>query len=320
MANKLVLGILVGIVSLAAQAQDYPSKPIRMIVPFPPGGVMDASTRAVAAPLQESLGQSILVENRPGSGGNIGTESVARAAPDGYTLLVIGDHNTIAPALYSRLSYDILKDFVPITNLVTGSHVLVAHSSLPVSNVKELIAAAKKAPGQLSYASPGNGTAQHLGAEIIKTMAGIDLVHIPYKGGGQAISDVVGGQVKIGMLGLAPVLPHLKAGRLKALGVTGKKRVAILPDVPTIAESGLPGFETLQWYGVAAPAGTPPAVIQKLHTELVKAVRNPATMERLAGVGMEVATSASPAEYARFLREDMAKWPAVVKTAGARVD
>ena len=172
----------------------------------------------------------------------------------------------------------------------------------------------------MSYASPGNGTAQHLGAELIKAMAGIDITHIPYKGGGQAIGDVVGGQVKLGMLGLAPVLPHLKSGKLKALGVTGRQRVPILPDVPTIAESGLPGFETIQWYGVAAPAGTPPAVISRLYAEFVKAVRNPVTAERLAAVGMEVAPSASPAEYAKFVREDMAKWPAVVKTAGAKVD
>lgn len=307
-------------ISRFAHAQEFPSKPIRVIVPFPPGGVMDVSTRAVALPLQESLGQSIIVENRPGSSGNIGADSVARATPDGYTLLVIGDHSAIAPALYSKLSYDLLKDFEPITNLVLGSHVLVAHSSLPINSVKELIAAAKKSPGELSYASPGSGTAQHLGAEMIKSMAGIDITHIPYKGGGQAIGDLVGGQVKLGMLGLAPVLPHLKSGKLEALGVTGKKRVAILPDVPTIAESGLPGFETIQWYGVVAPAGTPPAVVRKLHAELVKAVRQPATVERLAAVGMEVSTSASPAEYARFIREDMAKWPAVVKAAGAKVD
>jgi tripartite-type tricarboxylate transporter receptor subunit TctC len=308
-------------ISLAASAQTYPSKPIRLVVPFPPGGVMDTSTRAIAAPLQESLGQSILVENRPGSGGNIGTDSVARAAPDGYTLLIIGDHNTIAPALYSKLTYDFVKDLAPITNLVVGSHVLVAHGSLPISSVKELIADAKANPGKHSYASPGNGTAQHLGAELLKVMAGnLQITHIPYKGGGQAIGDVVGGQVKLGMLGLAPVLPHIKSGKLKALGVTGKKRVAILPDVPTIDESGLPGFETIQWYGVSAPAATPPAVIQKLHGELVKAARHPAAIERLAAVGMEVSTSASPAEYAKFLREDMAKWPAVVKAAGARVD
>ncbi|HTO51299.1 MAG TPA: tripartite tricarboxylate transporter substrate binding protein, partial [Burkholderiales bacterium] len=301
MPKRLVAGIcvaaaIVGAVSPGAQAQDFPNRPIRMIVPFPPGGVMDVTARAVATPLQEGLGQSVIIENRPGGGGNIGTEVVARAAPDGYTLLVIGDHTTIAPAIYSHLSYDFLRDFAPITNLVTGSHVLVAHSSLAINNVQELIAEAKKHPGELSYASPGSGTAQHLGAEMLKAMAGgLQITHIPYKGGGQAITDVVGGQVKLGMLGLAPALPHIRSGKLKALGVTGAKRVAILPDVPTIAESGLPGFVTLQWYGLAAPAATPQAVIQRLYAEAVKAVQHPATVERLAAVGMDVAPSASPA-------------------------
>ena len=305
----------------AAGAQDFPNRPIRLMVPFAPGGVMDVSTRAVAGPLQESLGQSVIVENRPGGGGNIGTEAVARSTPDGYTLLIIGDHTSIAPALYSKLGYDYLKDFVSITNLVVGSHVLVAHASMPFKDVKDMIAEAKKNPGSMSYASPGSGTAQHLGAELLKAMAGnLEITHIPYKGGGQAITDVVGGQVKLAMLGLAPALPHIKAGKLKALGVTGKKRTAVLPDVPTIAESALPSFETLQWYGVAAPAGTPPAVVQKLHAEFVKAVRHPAAAERLAAVGMEVSPSASPADYAKFIREDMAKWPAVVKAAGAKAD
>lgn len=321
MIARIVVLIAAATLPLAAISQEYPGKPVRMIVPFPPGGVMDVTTRTVAAPLSEALGQPLLVENRPGSGGNIGTDTVARAAPDGYTLLVVGDHNTIAPALYSKLSYDIVKDFAHITNLVVGAHVFVAHSSLPMNTLKEVIDYAKVHPGELAYASPGNGTAQHLGAEIIKAMAGdLKITHIPYKGGGQAISDVAGGQVKLGMLGLAPVLPHIKSGKLKALAVTGKRRVAILPDVPTVAESGLLGFETVQWYGVSAPAGTPPAVVSRLHAELVKAVRKQQVVERLAAVGLEVAPSASPAEFARFIREDMAKWPPVVKSAGAKVD
>jgi tripartite-type tricarboxylate transporter receptor subunit TctC len=320
MISRFAVLLAAAALPLAAISQDYPAKPVRMVVPFPPGGVMDVTTRTVAAPLAEALGQSVIVENRPGSGGNIGTDAVARSAADGYTLLVVGDHNTIAPALYSKLSYDIAKDFVHITNLVVGSHAFVAHSSLPMNSLKEVLDYAKKHPGELAYASPGNGTAQHLGAEIIKTMAGVQITHIPYKGGGQAISDVAGGQVKLGMLGLAPVLPHIKSGKLKALAVTGKKRVGVLPNVPTVAESGLPGFETVQWYGVSAPAGTPPAVVKRLHAELVKAVRQPQAVERLASVGMEVQPSASPEEFARFIREDMAKWPPVVKSAGAKVD
>jgi len=306
---------------VASHAQEYPSKPIRIVVPFAPGGVMDLTARSIAAPLGEALGQSMIIDNRPGGGGNIGADAVARAAPDGYTLMIIGDNNTIAPALYSRLNHDVLKDFAPITNLVTGSHIFVAHPSLPAGGIRELIAYAKAHPKELSYASPGTGTAQHLGGEMFKVMAGgLDIAHIPYKGGGQAIGDVVGGQVKLAVLGLAPAIPHIKGGKLRALGVTGKRRVAVLPDVPTLAESGLPEFETLQWYGVVAPAGTPAAVIAKLHAELLKASRAQAFVERLSAAGMDVVTSPQPEDYARFIRTDMAKWPAVVKAAGAKVD
>lgn len=321
MKVKVLSGLVIGCAVSVAQAQDWPNRPVRIVVPFPPGGVMDVSIRAVAGPLQESLGQSIVIENRAGSAGNVGTEVVARAAPDGYTLLGIGDHTTIVPSLYAKLSYDFLRDFTPVTNLVTGSHVLVAHASLPINNVRELIDAAKRSPGQLSYASPGSGSAQHLGAEILKSMAGnLDIVHIPYKGGGQAITDVVGGQVKLAMLGLAPALPHIRSGKIKALGVTGAKRMRLMPEVPTIAESGLPGFETLQWYGIAVPAATPMPIVQKLHAELVKAAQHPQASERLAAVGMEVSISASPEAYAKFLREDMMRWPEVVKRAGAKAD
>jgi tripartite-type tricarboxylate transporter receptor subunit TctC len=307
--------------SSRVHAQDYPSKPIRLVVPFAPGGVMDLTARSIAAPLGDGLGQSVVVENRPGGGGNIGTDAVAKAPADGYTLLVFGDNNTIAPALYAKLNHDVVKDFAPIANLVTGSHIFVAHPSLPASSIRELIDYAKAHPKALSYASPGNGTAQHLGGEMFKQMAGgLEITHIPYKGGGQAIGDVVGGQVKFAVLGLAPVIPHLKAGKLKALGVTGKKRVGILPEIPTIAEQGLPEFETLQWYGIVAPAGTPAAVIAKLHGELLKAARTPLFVERLTAAGMDVAPSARPEDYARFIRDDLRKWPAIVKAAGASVD
>ena len=315
---RLALALLL---PLTAHAQVYPTKPIRLMVPFAPGGVMDLTARSVAAPLGDALGQSVIIENRPGGGGNIGADAVAHATPDGYTLMMIGDNNAIAPALYSKLNHDVAKDFAPITNLVTGSHIFVAHPSLPANNIRELIEYARAHPGELSYASPGTGTAQHLGGEMFKAMAGgLKITHIPYKGGGQAIGDVVGGQVKFAVLGLAPVIPHLKAGKLKALGVTGKQRVAILPDVPTIAESGLPEFETLQWYGVVAPAGTPAPIIARLHAELLKAARAPVFVERLAAAGMDVVTSPQPEDYARFIRADMAKWPAVVKAAGAKVD
>ena len=305
----------------AAYAQEYPTKPVRLIVPFAPGGVMDLTARSIASPLGEALGQAVVVENRPGGGGNIGTDAVAQAAPDGYTLLMAGDNNSIAPALYAKLNHDVLRDFAPISNLVTGAHIFVAPLSLPANSIRELVALAKARPGALSYASPGNGTAQHLGGEMFKLMAGgLQITHIPYKGGGQAIGDVVGGQVSFGVLGLAPVIPHLKGGKLKALGVTGKRRVAILPDVPTLAESGVPNFETLQWYGVVAPAATPAPIIAKLHAELLKAARTQAFVDRLTAAGMDVVTSPQPEDYQRFIRDDMAKWPAVVKAAGARVD
>ena len=305
----------------AAYAQEYPTKPVRLIVPFAPGGVMDLTARSIASPLGEALGQAVVVENRPGGGGNIGTDAVAQAAPDGYTLLMAGDNNSIAPALYAKLNHDVLRDFAPISNLVTGAHIFVAPLSLPANSIRELVALARARPGALSYASPGNGTAQHLGGEMFKLMAGgLQITHIPYKGGGQAIGDVVGGQVSFGVLGLAPVIPHLKGGKLKALGVTGKRRVAILPDVPTLAESGVPNFETLQWYGVVAPAATPAPIIAKLHAELLKAARTQAFVDRLTAAGMDVLTSPQPEDYQRFIRDDMAKWPAVVKAAGARVD
>ena len=321
MIHTLARLAVAALLPFAAYGQGYPTKPVRLIVPFAPGGVMDLTARSIASPLGEALGQAVVVENRPGGGGNIGTDAVAQAAPDGYTLLMAGDNNSIAPALYAKLNHDVMRDFAPISNLVTGAHIFVAPLSLPANSIRELVALAKARPGALSSASPGNGTAQHLGGEMFKLMAGgLQITHIPYKGGGQAIGDVVGGQVSFGVLGLAPVIPHLKGGKLKALGVTGKRRVAILPDVPTLAESGVPDFETLQWYGVVAPAATPAPIIAKLHAELLKAARTQAFVDRLTAAGMDVVTSPQPEDYQRFIRDDMGKWPAVVKAAGARVD
>ncbi|MEO8751518.1 MAG: tripartite tricarboxylate transporter substrate binding protein [Casimicrobiaceae bacterium] len=302
-----------------ALAQAYPSKAITIVVGFAPGGVTDVISRLFAQKLSEQLGQPVIVDNKPGNGGNIATDYVARAAPDGYTLQMWLDSNSIAPALYKKLNHDPLKDFAHITLLAVGSHVIVAHPSFPPNNMKELIDYVKANPG-LPYASSGNGTAQHLGGEQLKMMAGIDMTHIPYKGGGQAINDVVGGQVKVAVLGLAPVLPFIKAGKLKAIAVTGDRPSPALPGVPTVAESGLPGFTTLQWFGVVAPVGTPAPVIARLHDELVKASRDPVIVEKLAAVGLEVRTSAVPADMTRYVRDDMAKWPPLVKAAGATVD
>jgi tripartite-type tricarboxylate transporter receptor subunit TctC len=306
---------------LVAAAQDYPSKPIKIVVPYPPGGVLDITARAFAAPLAESLGQQVIVDNRPGAGGNIGTDLVARADPDGYTILMFADTNTIAPSLYQKLNHDPVRDFTPITRVVTGSHVLVSHPDVPVHDARELITYARKNPGKLSYASPGNGTAQHLGGEMFKVAGGgLQIAHVPYKGGGQAIIDVVGGQVPLGVLGLAPALPHIKAGRLRALAVTGKSRVPVIAEVPTLDESGLPGFETLQWYGPVVPAGTPEPIVRRLHAEFLKAAQLPAVVARLESMGLAVDTSATPQDFATFIRHDIPRWPSIVQAAGVKLD
>ncbi len=318
--NRLIAAALAAglaqLISLSAAAQTWPTKPLKIIVPHAPGGVTDVVTRTVAQPLGEALGQSVVVENRPGAAGLLGTEIVAKAAPDGYTLLMFVDTNTIFPSTVKQLQHDPATSFAPITILGRGSHVLVAHPSLPVNNLQELIAYAKQHPKELSYASPGTGSPQHLGFEIIRTTSGIDVVHIPYKGGGQAIVDVLGGNVKLGMLGMAPALPHIKAGKLKALAVTGGKRSNVLPDVPTVAESGFPGFETGQWQGIVAPAGTPPAVVLRVHDELVKVMKQPAVAEKLTSIGMDTTTSATPEDFAAMLQVELKRWPAVVKAAG----
>jgi tripartite-type tricarboxylate transporter receptor subunit TctC len=302
--------------SAPALAQAWPAKPIRLVVAYPPGGVTDVVARLVAQPLSESLGQTVLVENKPGAAGMIGSETVASAAPDGYTLLMFVDGNTILPSIMKQMPFDSLKAFAPITVLGRGAHVIVVHPSLPVRSLPELIDYAGKRPGELSYASPGLASPQSLSVEAIKSAKRIDLVHVPYKGGGQAIADVVSGTVKIGVLGMAPTLPHLKSGKLIALAVTGAQRSPLLPDVPTVGEVAVPGFETAQWQGMVAPAGTPTAVITRLHDELVRAMALPNVVERLKAIGMDNSTSPTPADFGRLIETDLARWPAVVKGAG----
>ncbi len=314
-ATTLVALCMAALAPLAA-AQAWPAKPVKIIVPHAPGGVTDVVTRTLSQPLSDALGQPVVVENRPGAAGLLGTEIVAAAPPDGYTLVMFVDTNTIFPSTVKVLRHDPATSFAPITLLGRGSHVLVAHPSLPVTNLQELIAYAKAHPKELAFASPGTGSPQQLGFEIIKLKSGIDVVHIPYKGGGQAILDILGGQVKLGMVGMAPALPHIKAGKLKALAVTGKSRANVLPDVPTVAESGFPGFETGQWQGIAAPAGTPPAVIVRLHDELLKIMRQPAVVEKMNSIGMDTSVSATPNDFALMLQDELKRWPAVVKAAG----
>ena len=303
-----------------AAAQAWPARPIRIVVSYAPGGVTDIIARALAQPVGEALGQSVVVENRPGAAGVIGTEMVAAAAPDGYTLLMFVDGNSMMPTAIRNIKHDPVKSFVHVSLLGRGSLVLVAHPSLPVSSLQDVIRYGKANPGALSFATPGKSGPQHLAFESIKASAGFNAEHIPYKGGGQAIVDVVAGQVKLGMLGMAPALPHIRAGKLKALVVTSRERSKLLPDVPTVAEAGIPGFEMAQWQGLVAPAGTPPEIVARLHAELLKAMRLPAVVEKLAAIGMENATSATPDEFTQMIVRETKRWPELFKTAGIQAE
>ena len=318
---KFLTTVLAGFALAAASApavaqQSYTNRPVTIVVSWAPGGVTDMVARLYAQKLSARMGQPFNVENRAGAGGTIGTDFVARAAPNGYTLGMFLDSNTIAPAVFAKMGSDPIKDFTPITMLAAGAHILVAHPSFAPNNLKELIDYAKSKPGE-PYASSGTGTAQHLGMENIKVKAGIDLTHVPYKGGGQAITDVVGGQVKIAVLGLAPVLPFLRNGQLKAIAVTGEKRSPLLPNVPTASET-LPGVTTLQWFAVMGPAGLPQDIVQKLHAELHAVSKDPEVEQKLASVGLEVRNTSQPSELTKFMEGDIPKWPPLVRAAGMK--
>jgi tripartite-type tricarboxylate transporter receptor subunit TctC len=251
----------------------------------------------------------------------LGQTSVARSAPDGYTILFYADAYTIAPSLFSKLPFDPVSDFIPLTQMISGAHILVGHPSVPANTLQELIAYARQNPGKLAYGSPGNGTPQHLAAELFKNIAGkLDITHVPYKGGGQVIGDVVGGQIPLASLGLPPTVAHIKAGKLKAFAVTSKTRQRLLPDTPTFQEAGVAGFETVQWWGPALPAGTPPAVVKRLYDEFLRALANPALVERYNTAGLEVTPSASPEAFTAFIKAEIERWAPVVKASGARVD
>jgi len=316
--QRILTAAVLALLSIGAAAQQFPvkGKPIYLVVTFAAGGAMDLTARSMAAVMSESFHQ-VVVENRTGGGGLIGTDYVARAAPDGYTLVMFADVNVIAPAVYPKLNHDPIKDFAPITNAILGTHLIVAHPSVKANTLKELIELAKREPGKLTFGSPGTATPQHLAGELFKQQAGgLQIEHVPYRGGGQLITDLVGGQIPLGLIGLPPTLPHIRAGKLRVFAVTARKRSPSLPDVPTVEEAGLPGYETVQWLGPAAPAGTPKPVIDRLHAEFVKALRNPTVVERLTAAGLEVAPSASPEAYGEFIRAEYARWPAIVKAAG----
>ncbi len=306
--------------ALAQQQDTYPSRLIRMIVPQPAGGTTDVLGRFVSQKITEATGQQAIVENRGGAGGNIGTEIVAKARPDGYTLLTVASSTlTINPSLFPKMPYDTLQDLAPITTIAEVPNVLVAHPSLPVRNVKELIALARAKPNQLNYGSSGSGQSSHLAMELFKAMAGVDIIHIPYKGGNQLVMDVLAGQILLMMNNITTALPHIKAGKLRALGVTTLKRSPAMPELPAIGEAGLPGFENSVWYGVLAPAGTPVPIINRLNSIVVKALNMPDMRERLSNQGAEPVGN-TPDESAAQLRADIAKWAKVIKATGAKLD
>jgi tripartite-type tricarboxylate transporter receptor subunit TctC len=315
-----MLKIAAALLALSAPvaAQDYPTKPIRLIIPFPPGGSNDVVGRMIALQLGERLGRQVIVDNRGGAGGIIGTEAASKAAPDGYTLLIISIAHAVSPWLY-KLQYDPIKSFVPVSILASGPNVLVVHPSLPVHSVTELIALAKEKPGQLNYASAGIGSFQHLGGELFKLTAGINMVHVPYKGGGPAMTDVLGGYTKIMFSSLVQTTPFVLNGQLRALGTSGAKRNPALPDVPTIAEAGLPGYEATNWWGIVAPAGTPPAIVEKLHNEIAAIQNSPQTREQFAAQGADIVQMTS-AEFGTFIEKEINKWERVVKEAGIKAE
>ena len=307
-------------VAAGAIAQPYPNKPIRMISPYAPGGGSDTLARIIGQRLTESWGQPVVIENRPGAGGSIGAEATARAMPDGYTLLVTPSAVlTINPHLYARLSYDPLKDFAPITVASNSPYLLVVHPLIPVTNVKELIAYARARPGQLNYSSAGNGSSAHLAGVFFAGLAGIELVHVPYKGAAPAIVDLLGGHIQLRFSSVVPALPHVRGGKLRALGISSAKRYGPLPDTPTIIEGGLPGFVVESFYAVLAPARTPRPILTKLNAEIVRHLQNEDTKTRMAADGAEVIGS-TPEELAEWIRKDLARWAKPVKDSGARID
>jgi tripartite-type tricarboxylate transporter receptor subunit TctC len=311
-------GLLLALTTAAA-AQDYPTKPVRLIIPFPPGGSNDVVGRMIATHLGEKLGKQVVVENRgAGAGGVVGTDVAAKAAPDGYTLLVISLAYAVNPWLY-QLPYDPLKAFTPVAILASGANVLVVNPTLPVNSVKDLLAAAKEKPGQLQYASAGIGSFQHLGGELFKLTAGVNLLHVSFKGGGPAMIDVIGGHTKIMFSSLVQTTPHIKSGKLRALGTGGLTRNQVLPDVPTIAEAGVPGYEAVNWWGIVAPAGTPAAIVAKLHKEITAVQDSEDVKKHFASEGAQVVQMSSP-EFGGFIEKEMKKWERVVKEGGIKAE
>lgn len=318
---KRLLIIIVGILLCAGRtmAQDYPAKPIRFIIPLAPSGGGDILARSIAQKLNEKWGQPVIVDNRPGGGGVIGTEVVAKAPADGYTILMIATNHTVNPSLIPKLPYDAIADFAPVTQLTASPNILVLHPSLPAASLKELIALARQRPGQLNYSSAGNGTAGHLAAELMKMMAKIDVVHVPYKAAPQALSDLVSGQIQLQFSNLMTALPHVKNGRLRGIAVTTIQRSPAIPELPTMDQAGLRGYRVDQTYGVVAPGRTPAPIVAKLNAEIVNILKSPEIGQRMSAEGAMLVGN-TPQEYLEYLKAELQKWTKVVKEVGIRLD
>ncbi|HEX3057995.1 MAG TPA: tripartite tricarboxylate transporter substrate binding protein [Usitatibacter sp.] len=319
MKRMILCAIALLAIALQAHAQSYPTRPIRIVVPFGPGGFTDVAARILQKELAPAIGQPIVIENKPGAGSTIGTTDVARSAPDGYSLVMISTTHVISPHLYKQMPYDPIKDFTPVMKLAEGPYVLVVHPSLPVKNVADLIALAKAKPNSIDYASSGNGSAQHLVGALFVTMAGAPLSHVPYKGSSQAMNDVLGGIVKVSFVGVPNALANLQAGKIKALAVTTKKRYAELPDVPTLDEAGVKGYDATVWLGLLAPPGTPRDIVDKLNTSITKILSTPEARKLMASAGVDVATS-SPEDFATLMQSELERWGKVVRATGATVN
>ncbi len=317
---RMVFFVFACVVCFAAEAQTYPSKPIRLVVPFAPGGSSSLVARFMAAEMEKGLGKQIVIENKPGGGGNIAMQEVARAEPDGYTL-IIGHVGSLAmnPFMYERLPYDVERDFAAISLLAIVPAIFVVHADVPAKDLREFVALAKSKPGEINYGSAGNGSAGHLAMEYLKQVTGMDLQHVPYKGTGPNVTDLVAGRTQASSAGTPPLLPHVKAGKLRVIAVGTSKRLRSIPEVPTVAEQGYPGFETSQWYGLNAPAKTPEPIIRRLAEEAAKAAKSPLVLERFKPDDAE-AVGSTPQEYAAFIRKEQERWSKVVRAAHIKAD
>jgi tripartite-type tricarboxylate transporter receptor subunit TctC len=317
---RVFLALSIAAACAASHAQSYPSKPVRLVVPFAPGGSSTIVARSVAAEMEKGLGQSIVIENKGGGGGNPAMQDVARADPDGYTLLIthIGSL-ALNPYLYANLPFDVNRDFIHVSLLAKVPNIFVVHADVPAKNLREFVALAKARPGQLNYGSAGNGSAGHLAMEYLKLVTGMELQHVPYKGTGPNLVDLVAGRTQATSAGTPPLLPHVKAGKLRVIGVGAPQRLSSIPEAPTIAEQGFAGFETSQWYGLSAPAKTPPAIIKRLADEAAKAAKSPAVAERYKADDAE-AIGSTPQEYAAFIAKEQARWKDVIQKAGVKAD